>query len=181
VAGTRARADDRAGDEVREERQVDRDVDGRRALAQAAADVDGVGDRLKGEEGQADGQRHGEQRQRRAEPELFEQARDAVDEEPVVLEEPECEKIECDGNRDDPVPDTVGRRPLHTHRACLVDERHPGQQEAELRVGRRVEEVAGGEGERLPRAGVGHQRPRHREDHREEHGKLDGRKDHGAR
>ena len=45
-----SRAHDRAGDEVREEAQVDRGVDQPRGLDQIALDVHGVGDGLEGEE-----------------------------------------------------------------------------------------------------------------------------------
>ena len=88
-----ARADDRPGDEVREEAQVDGGVDERGRLGVAALHVDDVGDRLEGEERDADRQQDRQQRQRQPEAERVEDVADVLDEERVVLEDAEYEQV----------------------------------------------------------------------------------------
>ena len=69
-------ADDRAGHQVREEGLEDRHVAERGGPGLAAVDVDHVGDRLEGEERDADRQHDLEQRERRAEPDRVERVVD---------------------------------------------------------------------------------------------------------
>ena len=104
-----ARAHDRAGDEVREEAQVERDVDRAGRLDQAPLDVDDVGDRLEGEEADADRQRDRQQRQRQPEADAVEHVVDVLGEEAVVLEDAEDEQVERDRDADDPL--ARGARP----------------------------------------------------------------------
>jgi hypothetical protein len=173
-----ARADDRAGDDVGEEAQVQPDVDRLRGRQQAAVDVDGVGDGLEDDEADADRQRDRRERQRQPEADLVEQRVGLLCEEPVVLEDAERREVQRDRDADDEAPAALVLRAVHELRRGLVAERHAGEQHAELRARRAVEEVARGEHERLPDVLASHERPREREHDREEDCKLDRREDH---
>ena len=113
-----ARPHDRPGDQVREEAQVDRRVDQRGGLGVAALDVDDVGDRLEGEEADPDRQRDREQRQRQPERDRVEHVADVLDEEAVVLEDPEREQVEADRGRADPLAPPLRRRCAWMSRAA---------------------------------------------------------------
>ena len=135
-------ADDRPGDQVREEAQVQRDVDRRGALAQAAVDVDGVRDRLEREEAQADRQRDLHQRHRQPEVHASSRSLTSCDEEAVVLEDAQDDQVERHRDADEPLAwRSLSLRSISVANE-LVAERHAAQQEAELRVRRRVEDVA---------------------------------------
>ena len=146
-----ARADDRAGDQVGEEAEVDRGVDQRGGLGIAALDVDDVGDRLEGEEADPDRQRDRQQRQRHPEGDRVEHVADVGDEEAVVLEDPQREQVEGDRRGADPGCAGERRRsPWISCAASWLPSVIAAQQQAEARIGRRVEDVGGEDDERLP-------------------------------
>ena len=94
-----AGADDRPGDEVGEEAQVDRGVEQVGRLGLPPLHVDHVGDGLEAEEADADRQRDRDQWQRPAEADRVERVGDVADEEPVVLEDGQHPEVEGDGRR----------------------------------------------------------------------------------
>src|SRR3546814_2017663 len=82
------RPDDRPGDELREERDVEQEIDRRpRGRDGAAMDVDDVGDALEGEEGDADRQDDLQERQLARHPHREEEVVQGFDEEAVRSEE----------------------------------------------------------------------------------------------
>ncbi len=172
-----AGADDRAGDQVGEEGEVDADVQQRGRLELAALDVDHVGDRLEGEEADPDRQRDREQRRRRRKAPGVEQIVDVLGEEAVVLEGGEGAKVEGHDRRRQPLATALALAAVDRDRPELVDDGDPGQQQAEARVGGGVEDVAGEQDERLPVPLPRHQRPADRQHDREEDRELDGREE----
>ena len=82
------------GDEVREERHVERQLVEAQGPELAATDVDHVADGVEREERDAHRQRDLEQRRAHAEADAVERVADAVDEEPVVLEPPEQREVD---------------------------------------------------------------------------------------
>ena len=100
LIGDVAVADDRAGDELRKEQQIERGVHGallRRGIA--AVDVDDVRDGVEGEERDADRQQHARHDDRRH-AEDQEQRVDVVGEEVRVLEDAEHDEVDRDGERE---------------------------------------------------------------------------------
>ena len=138
LIGDVAVADDRAGDQLREQQQVERGV--HRALLRgrvAPRDVDDVRDRVEGEERDADRQqhaRHGERLDVRQQ----QQRVDVVGEEVRVLEDAEDDEVDRDGERE---PARRGRRAVGAvdrDRHPVVErdraEHQPGERAAALRV-----------------------------------------------
>ena len=169
---------DRAGHEVREEREVDGEVEQPDRFQVVPVGVDHVAHRLEREERDADGQDDLQQRRRDLDAELVEPVGHRVDEEVVVLEV--AEDADVGGHRHE------APRPLGRVRAGLVDADHEdlvgdgdgGQQEAVVPVPPAVEHVARDQHEQLPPAVVGPQQPRPDEDDREEDAELDRREQH---
>jgi hypothetical protein len=100
LAGDLAVADDRAGDELREVDDVEREG-GQGALGghHATEDVDEIGDQVKGEEGDAEGQRDPRFGQSVG-GDCADERIDVLDEEPGVLEDDEDEEIQGHRRRD---------------------------------------------------------------------------------
>ena len=90
-------------------------------------------------------------------------------------------EVHADDRGDDPLPPLLDRRAVHRHGARLVRQGQSGEQDAIARAGRRVEDVAGGQDDRLPRARMWHERPREGQHDREEQCELERREDHWAR
>ena len=119
-------AHDRPGHEVREEGLEDRHVAERRGPRLAAVDVHHVGDRLEGEERDADRQDDLKQRQRRAEPDRVERVVDLVDEEAQVLEDAEQPRSKTIGGDQRPLagrPVTASGRSPATRRCSRASSR----------------------------------------------------------
>ncbi len=173
-----AGAHDRAGDEVGEEAQVERDVDRAGGLDQPALDVDHVGDRLEREEADPDRERDRQQRQRHPEPDAVERVGDALGEEAVVLEDRQDDQVERDRGAHDPLAPALVVRAVQELRRRLVAERDRAQEQAEPRVRAGVEEVAREDDERLPQPLARHQRPGEGQNDREEDRELDCREQH---
>ena len=172
-----ARPHDRPGDEVWEEAQVDGRVDRLRGRDKPPLDVDDVGDGLEREEADPDRQRDRQQGQRHPERHRVERVGDVLREERVVLEHRQRAEVEADGEGEDRLLPPLRFRAMDGDGAGLVHHGDPAEQQAEQRVGRRVEDVAGHDDERLPHRGARHQRPRQREHDREEDRELDGWKE----
>jgi hypothetical protein len=169
-----ARPDDRTGHQVREERQVDGEVQGLGRLDDAAVHVHHVGQRLEGEEADPDRQRDLEQRQRHRQADARQGRRHRRHEEAVVLEPAEHHQVAGDRGADQPGGGARRGRAVDRHGERLVHHGHGGQQQREPHVGIAVEHVAGGQDERLPPGGVGHQppgNPQHGDEERREFGR----------
>ena len=174
-----ASSDDRAGDEVREEAQVDGRVDQAGRLDQPAPDVDHIGDRLEGVEADADRQRDRDQRQRHPEADAVQQFGRLLDEERVVLEDPqdgEVERHRAD-HEQPPAPLVLG--PPDQHRGPLVaerDRRRAADRSASSPTRRRRSWPARMNGFQARGRDISaHER---RQDDREEDRELDGGKEH---
>ena len=176
-----ARAHDRPGDEVREEAEVNRRVHQRGGLGLAPVGVDHVGDGLEAEEADPDGQRDRQEWQRHPEARRVEHVADVRDEEAVVLEHGEDPEVERDPSRHDQLPRALVIGAVDEVDRELADDRDRRQQQAEARVGGRVEDVARREDEHLPQRLTRHQRPRDREHDREEDREFDGREEQRTR
>ena len=106
-------------------------------------------------------------------------SRDVADEEAVVLEDGEDAEVEDDTPGGEPLAQPLVLGAMDRHHGELADQRDRGQQQAEAGVGRRVEDVACDDDERLPELLPGHQRPGEGEDDREEDREFDGGEEHG--
>ena len=162
-------ADDRAGHELGEERNVQEDVEDRsRRRDHAAIDVDDVGDALEGEERDPDREHDLEKRQLALQPYREHEVVQALDEEAVILEEPQSDEVERHAYAKDPTPPpaVVGR--VDQQAGGVVDRRIAGEQEAEPPIPVPVEEVAGRHQKELAAFGVLPDRPADDEDDEKE-------------
>ncbi len=173
-------AHDRSGDEVREEAEVEREVQQRAGLHLAAPHVDHVRDRLEGVEAHACRQRELHQRDREREAHVAAEREHLLSEEAVVLKRTEHEQIGDDGGRDDLALPTILTGAGDCARGQLVGDGHRREQQAEAHVGRRVEHVAGDQHRHLPRTQSTHERPREGQHEHEEERELGGREDHAV-
>ena len=175
------RPDDRAGDEVGEEREIDRELLERRRLEVTTVGVDDVADRHEREERDADREDNRLQRERQVEADDRGHVVTRGDEEVVVLEV--AEHAEVPGEREDEkrLPLRLHTRAPDAHREHLVPERAAREQEDEAPVPPAVEDVARGDDERPPAVRPRHRQPRERQDDQEEDGESGGRKEHAPR
>ena len=170
-----ARPHDRPGDEVREERQVDREVEERRRLGVPSVRVDDVAEGLEGEEGDPDREDHLHQRRVHVETEPAQPVGHRRDEEPVVLEVGEDAEVRHHraGQQQAGVAARLGRA-VDRHRGELVDDRRRGEQQDEARVPPAVEDVAGRQDEQPPGQRSRSEQPAHDEGQTEEDRELEG-------
>ena len=172
-------SDDRAGDDVGEERQEHGEVDEPPRFEGAAVGVDHVAERLEGEERDSDRQRDRDDLWGEVQSELVEGVRRVADEEVEVLEVRKHAEVRDHGAREQPTLPTFGVCPVDGRGEDLVADRRHGDQEAEAPVPIPVEEVRRREHEELPASPPGHEQPAHREDDHEEDREGDGGKEHG--
>ena len=172
------RSHDRPGDQVREERQVQVEVDPARRLRVAPLDVHDVCDRHEREERDPDGQDHLEQRRAGVDAQSGEPVRHVDGEEAVVLEVRERGERGHDRDRHHESP--PGRLLLLRDRepADLGDRADPRQQPHEVPVPPGVEDVARRDHEELPRQRARVQEPVAQEDQAEEDGEIDRGEEH---
>ena len=175
-------ADDRPGDELREEGDVEEDVE-RRLLGRdfAAIDVDHIRDAVEGEEGDADREQDLQERQVAFEPDLSEQIGQRLHEEAEIFEEGEDDEIEHNGDDDKLAssPVTLGDREQPPRR--VIDQRARGEQHREAPIPARVEDVADADQKGLARFGPFPQLPRRREHAEKEDAETECRKQHAPR
>ena len=174
-------AHDGARDDVREEREVDRELEEASGLERASVDVDDVAHGLEGEERDPDRQRDRRHRRRHAQTDAMEEVRRVADEEPVVLEVSEGSEVGGDAERQPGSADLLALVAVDLQRHDLVDERGAGQQEDEPPIVVTVEEVRRGQDEQLPLEPLVHEDPACGQDHHEEDREGDGREEHGRR
>ena len=172
-------ADDRSGDQVREEGQVDREVERGDRLLLTAVDVDDVGDGAEQEERDADRERDLDEQGRGRQPERAQQRDERVDEESVVLEEAEQREVEGDPDDHPGASCPVAARTVHARREHVVADRAGEQQEHEPPVPPAVEQVRGAEHEPAPLLGAVVEAPRHAQDDDEEQRERHRREQHG--
>ena len=141
-----ARAQDRPGDQVRKERDEQREVEKPRCRRDLSAiHVDHVADRHERVERDADRQQHVHRDRIEVPPEMPRHRRRAVGEEIEILEEPQHPEIERQAHDErQPAPRGAGR-PIDHARHEEVDDGRPDQQSEKPPVPRRVEVVARGE------------------------------------
>jgi hypothetical protein len=144
---------------VGEEAEVDGDVKQRCGIDVSAVGVDHVGDRLEREE--ADPDREGDREQRKRDPQRdrIQRTVDVLDEEGVVLEDPERRQVERDDGGEELLLPPLGLRACDEAREEPVSERDPAEQEAELPVRVAVEDVARYDDEDFPPCELGHKDP----------------------
>ena len=171
-------SDDRPGHQVREEREVQEGVDPRGGLEVAAVDVDDVGDRHEGEERDADGQDHLDQRHRQVQTEGARRVGRVDGEEAVVLEVQQRQQREA--HRDPHRPSTRALLFLarNRERPQLRDQRDRREEPDERGIPPRVEDVARADHEQFPHERSRVEEPMAEEDHREEDGEVDGGEEH---
>jgi hypothetical protein len=147
-------ADDRSGDELREERDVQAEVDRvPERLHLGPVDVDQIRERVEREEGDAErevhrGKGHG------AHPERGEPDVQVVDQEVGVLEGDEQAEVGGDGGAQHPL---LPGRDLERPAEQIVDGNRADHHEGERRLAPRVEEQARDEQEGVPRASTDHE------------------------
>ena len=171
-------AHDGSGDEVREERQIDGDVDSPGRTEHPTVDVDHIADGHECEEGDPDRECQRQQGDRSTEAERVGDVVHVDGDEPEVLEPDQ--QTQQEGERDPERHAPPGPR-------CWVDQGtadegdtgRRGEEEDEPPVPPGVEDVAGQHHECLPWPRVGDEEPLHREDHGEEDGEVNGGKEHG--
>jgi len=163
---------------MREERQVDGQVDRAGWFEVAAVDVDDVAERHKREEGDADREGDGDQRQDTAGADGMHDVVDVEGEEAVVLEP--AEQAEEGDHRpgQGQAPAAVVGGAVDDAGADVGGGGGAGEQKHEPPVPPAVEEVAEGEHRQLPRPRVGVEQPVRREGDGEEDREVDGGKEH---
>ena len=170
--------DDRPGHEVREEREVDRELLERRRHEVAAVRVDDVADRHERVEGDADREDDRAQRERQIQADDRRHVLRRVDEEVVVLEVREHAEVADQGHREQRLPLRLRRRAVDADGEQLIPDRAAGEQEDEPPVPPAVEDVARDEDERPPAVHLRHREPREREHDQEEDRERGGREQH---
>ncbi len=149
LIGEIAIPDDRAGDELREQQQVQRGV--HRTLLRdrvAAVDVDDVRDRVEGVERDPDRQQHARDDDRVG-AERQEQGVDVVGEEVRVLEDAEDDEIDGDGEGEHRLRAVAGARPIDSDPHPVVERDRGEHQPREGAAALGVEDHAGDEEERV--------------------------------
>ena len=146
LAGDFVEAHDGAGNQLGEEHDVEQEIPERfEGLVDAAVDVDGVGELLEGEEGDADGQHdffpaQGRPAQGGA------QGTDVVEEEVGILEIEEHADVEQDADEQEEALFPALGRGLHEPDEQEVDDDRGQEQGQEAQAAPGVEEQAGGQG-----------------------------------
>ena len=171
-------ADDRAGDEVREERQVGRELAEPDRLEVAPVDVDDVADPHEREEGDPDREDDRARLERHVDPDERKEVVRRRDEEVEVLEVAEQRHVSRDGCGDQQLSRAAVAPSMDRLGEELVPDRGRGEQEDEAPVPRAVEDVARQDDERPPPLSPRHQKPRERQDEHEEDRERGGRKEH---
>jgi hypothetical protein len=169
---------DRPRHQVREEREVDRELLQRRRLEVAPVRVDDVADRHEGVEGDPDRKHDRLHVERQIEPHERREVVARGDEEVVVLEVAEDADVAREGEDQERLaPGGVVGSP-DAHGEHLVPQRAGGQQEDEPPVPPAVEDVAGDDDERPPAVRPRHRQPRERQDDEEEDRERGRREEH---
>ena len=175
AARNRVIADDRAGDELRKHRDVDRDLKQVAVGRCAAMHVDQVRDRVKGEERDAERQREAGQRERGTGDRVH-RAEDKVG----VLEQAEGGEVrrhrEC---RDEAAP--VALRGTDHQGRCVVEDDLAGEQQDEDRLAPGVEQKRGRDENDVLRRDPGRHAINDEEQRQEIEQERDGREQHQAR
>jgi hypothetical protein len=143
------RADDRAGNHVREEGEEDGEVEQAPGLERAPVDVDHVAQRLEGEERDADRQQDVEERRPHTDADVLEPVGHLEGEEAVVLEPAEHGQVADDGETHPPPARTrrfpVGERGADLLADQVVEEDRPEQQGDEAGIPVGVDLAGGGQ------------------------------------
>ncbi len=171
-------AHDRAGDEMREERQVDSEVEEPRRPNHFPAHVDHVAERLEREERDPDRQQHVRDRRSPLDADPPEPVAGGVGEEAGVLEPSEHREVAHDRGDERGATGAVVLGPMdHVGHHLVADDR-AGQEQRVVTVPGGVEEEAGRDHEDPPAHRLRHEQPAGRQDQSEEDREADGREQH---
>jgi hypothetical protein len=163
---------------VREERQVDGEVEQRRRLGVAPEHVDDVAEGLEGEERDRHREDDLERHPPRVDADRAEGAAHRLDEEVGVLVVGEHAEVDHHGGAQDRLAAALVGLAVDRHREALVGQDREAEQQAVDPLEGAVEDEAGGEQEPAPGLRLRAQEPADDEHAGEEHGELEGGEQH---